>query len=211
MPERLVFEIGGRYRNRIGWYEVLDIKGDQMRIRYELDRREDSVNIRMQTRIIENISMEEERVSPHSTVSQNQRYFTTLGYLSRHGFIEAIIPPKSKNGFDRNYYRIKGRHPSAGLQGYYVHPDPDVDKWGVEMRLTFVIPSSISESDLDFGGPFTPVESPYPNKLRINNNDFCYRLLNIGFDLGENHDAAEILENIPDRHKNDFRNGLSIN
>jgi hypothetical protein len=155
--------------------------------------------------------LEEEGVSPYSDASQSQKYFTTLGYLSRHGFIEAIIPPKSKNGFDRNYYRIKGRHPIAGLQGYYVHPDLDVDKWGVEMRLTFDIPNSISESELDFGGPFTPVESPDSRKLRINNNEFCYRLLNIGFELGENHDAGEILENIPERHKNDFRNGLTIN
>ena len=211
MLERIVFEIGRRYRNRIGWYEVLNIQHEQMRIRYELNGREDDVSVRIQTRILENISLEEERVSPYSDASRNQKYFTTLGYLSRHGFIEAIIPLKSKNGFDRNYYGIKGRHPSTGIQGYYVHTDPDVDKWGVEMRLTFDIPNGISESELDFGGSFTPVESPDPKKLRINNNQFCYKLLNIGFELGENHDGAEILRNIPECHRNDFRNGLTIN
>jgi hypothetical protein len=210
MPERIAFEIGGRYRNRIGWYEVLDIRGDEMRIRYELNQREDDVSIKTQTRIVENMMREEERVTPHASPSQNQRYFITLGYLSRHSFIEAIIPPKSQAGFDRNYFRIKGRHPSAGLQGYYVHPDLHVDKWGVEMRLTFDIPSSILESDLDFGGPFTPVLSPDPGKLRINNNEFCYRLLGLGFELGENHNATEILANVPQRHKSDFQHGLTI-
>jgi len=210
MPSEIIFEIGGRYRNRFGWYEVLRINGDQMHIRYELDGREDNVSMAIQKRIVENISREEERVSPHDDISKNQTYFFTLGYICKHGFIEADIPPKSKNGFDRNYHRMKGRYPTSGLPGYYVHPDPDVDKWGVEMRLTFKIPSTISLSDLDFGG-FSPVECPgATNKLRINSNAFCYRLLAMGFELGEHHNISKVETSIPERYRAEFRSGLVI-
>lgn len=210
MPADIKFEIGGRYRNRFGWYEILEISGDRIHIRYEMDGREQTVDIKTQKRIIGNIFIEEESVSPYNDVSLNRKYFTTLGYISNHGFVEAIIPLKSKNGFDRNYFQIKGHHPSSDLQGYYLHTDPHVDKWGVEMRLTFDIPKAISLSDLNFGGPFMPVDSPESGKLRINNNELCYRLLKIGFELGGNQNVQEIEVNIPERYRIDFRKGSSI-
>jgi hypothetical protein len=43
MPNEVEFEVGGRYRNRLDWYEVLGINGDQLKVRYEneceVDRR----------------------------------------------------------------------------------------------------------------------------------------------------------------------------
>lgn len=210
MSTDIKFEIGGRYRNRSGWYEVLEISGDSIQIRYEKDGREQAVDIKTQKRIIENILIEEESISPHNDVSLNRRYFMTLGYISRHGFVEAIIPLKSKNGFDRNYFQIKACHPSSDLPGYYLHTDPFVDKWGVEMRLTFDIPKSISLSDLDFGGPFRPVDSPELGKLRINNNELCYKLLKLGFELGGSQNIQEIEMNIPEGYRLDFRKGLVI-
>ena len=99
----ITFEIGGRYRNRIGWYEVLDIIGTDLRIRYEDDHKEATVSIKTQQKIIFNISQDEMKVTPHDDTELNKRYFMTLGYLTNNGFIEAIVPPKSKHGFDNNF------------------------------------------------------------------------------------------------------------
>lgn len=210
MVQEVTFKVGGRYRNRLGWYEVLNITGDKMHIRYESDGHEDNVSLATQKRIIENITNEEKRVTPYETSSENQRYFMTLGFLVRHGFIEAIIPPKSEKGFVENYFKMKGRRPRQDNPGYYLHRDIIVNKWGIEMRLTFTIPRSINLSELDFGGAYNLVESPDPEKLRINSNELCYRLLEIGYDLGVNHDMAQIEANVPQQYRDDFKRGLSI-
>lgn len=64
MSNEFKFEVGGRYRNRLGWYEVLGINGDQLRVRYEKDGREDVLSAKLQARIIVNLSREEEFISP---------------------------------------------------------------------------------------------------------------------------------------------------
>lgn len=52
------FEVGGQYRNRNGAYEVLDIDGERMTVRYE-DGREQSVSIELQRQIWRNIRIDE--------------------------------------------------------------------------------------------------------------------------------------------------------
>lgn len=153
------FEVGGRYRNRLGWYEVLEIDGAKMRLRYESDGRNATSDIAIQQRIFFNIFAEEERVTPYHETDYNKQYFKTLGYLTKNGFIEAITPPKSKGGFDSTYYGVKGRFPQDNQAGYYLH-DPDVDKWGTEMRLTFEKPKTVVEDELAFGPSVSVVESP---------------------------------------------------
>lgn len=64
MNNEVAFEIGGQYCNRIGQYEVLGINGDQLRIRYEKNRTEDTLSMEMQKRIITNIILEGKRESP---------------------------------------------------------------------------------------------------------------------------------------------------
>jgi len=200
------FLVGGRYRNRRGWYEVLKVAKESMTVRYEQDGNQANLDPLIAARIINNMEGEDRRVSPYLEDTDNQKYFWTLGYLSNHAFIEAIIPPKSKAGFDAHYRSMKGRPPQEGQDGYYVHHDEDVDKWGVEMRLTFPIPSSRQLSDCRFPG-CEPVGSPDPDKLRVNSNAFCYRLLEIGFDLGDAHDVAVIESSIPERYRSAFREG----
>ena len=204
MPDDVIFEVGGRYRNRLGWYEVLETKRNMLKIRYESDGREDHLEMVLLKRIIQNISAEEQRVTPYDNYIKNEKYFRTLGYLCGHGFIEAIIPYKSKAGFDNTFMRIKGRLPCQDENGYYIH-NPAVDKWGVEMRLTF---TKTETSILDFGGSYTIVNSPDQTKLRINSNELCYHLLQIGFNLGEQHDASKIRANIPERFKSAFEEGI---
>lgn len=211
MAEKIIFEIGGRYRNRLGWYEVLDIQGENLYVRYESDGREDSLPIEMQQRIIFNITQEEESVTPYTgDEKRNKQYFLTLGYITNCGFIEAIIPPKSQNGFHATFRRIKGRYPQQQEDGYYLHHDPDVDKWGTEMRLTFKIPNTISVNDLEFGPEINIVESPKADELRINSNTFCWHLLSLGFELGRNHDFGAVESNIPEAFRQSYKQGRSI-
>jgi 3-methyladenine DNA glycosylase Tag len=64
MNNEVAFEIGEQYCNRIGQYEVLGINGDQLRVRYEKNRTEDTLSMEMQKRIITNIILEGKRESP---------------------------------------------------------------------------------------------------------------------------------------------------
>ena len=208
MTGQIKFDIGGRYRNRKGWYEVLEMVDDNIKVRYENNGEVENLSIGIQTRIISNITFEEESLSPYESETNNRQYFKTLGYISKKCTIEAILPPKSVAGFENNYYKIKGHTPIKS-HGYYIHDD-DLAKWGVEMRLTFPIPNSIEIDELDFGGSVTIVKSPEPDMLRINNNAFCYKLLQFGFDLGLNHDVNAIKNNIPESFKSNFQEGLAI-
>lgn len=206
----IVFEIGGRYRNRLGWYEILNIEGDKLVVRYEADGKEASLPIELQQRILFNISQEEEMVTPFSENDRNQLYFQTLGYITNNGFIEAIIPPKCRHGFDNNFQSIKGRYPRENEDGYYVHNDPNVDKWGTEMRLTVTEPRSIPPTDLEFGPGVNVVAGQKSNEIRINNNAFCWQLLNFGFNLGKDHDNGTIEGNIPEEYRGAYVAGKSI-
>jgi len=203
-----IFEVGGRYKNRLGWYEVLAITGNLLKVRYESNGREDDLEIELQKRIIRNMAFEEEKITPYADHSLNESYFRSLGFVCHSGFIEAIIPLKSKAGFDKTFLRIKGRQPRSNEPGYYVHNDPVVNKWGVEMRLTFSMPR---KSQIDFGISYVLVKSTDPTKLRINSNELCYRLLESGFNLGEIHDVEKIKSNLPDLYKASFEEGLLLN
>lgn len=207
MKNKSYFEIGGRYRNRIGWYEVLELFNDKMRIRYEHNNEEHIMtDLQILKRIWDNIQKEENLLKPHNDNCLNSLFFRTLGYLVRHSFIEAIIPLKSKEGFDNSYLRIKKKKPTLNLQGYYIHKDDNVDKWGTEMRLTF----EKTDIHLNFGGEYVFVKSPDNDQLRINSNKLCFDLLSRGFDLGGNQNIAEIESKIPADHLKDFREGLDI-
>jgi len=70
IPDEINFEIGGRYRNRKGWYEVLDIEGDSIKVRYEMDAEETTLNIEIQKRIILNISQEEAKIKVQEKVKK---------------------------------------------------------------------------------------------------------------------------------------------
>ena len=73
MTEKIKFEVGGRYKNRLGWYKVSEIKKDEIMVRYEKDGRDDNLDIEMQTRIIMNMTWEEERVSAQKNTSSKRK------------------------------------------------------------------------------------------------------------------------------------------
>lgn len=76
-----LFEVGRKYRNRDGRYEVLEINGDKMLIRYD-DGRTQRVTVRIQERIWRNMLAdredEENRAQPSTSVSRPQITFAGL-------------------------------------------------------------------------------------------------------------------------------------
>jgi hypothetical protein len=48
------FEIGGWYKNRNGWFEVIEINGDRLHIRCEKDGIEANLGMEIQKRIMAN-------------------------------------------------------------------------------------------------------------------------------------------------------------
>ena len=174
------FLIGGRYRNRIGEYEVLDIQGNHLRVRYD-DGREDTLDARIQARIIENMRLETQRISPYPSErphDRNHNFFRSIGFLAKRvTMLEAIVHPRAQDGFAETYRSIVGRNPSAGQDGYYVHA-PEADKWGNELRVTFdATEGEIAE--LDLGPDVDIVANPgAPGySWRINRNAFWWYLL----------------------------------
>ncbi len=63
MTKEPYFVAGGRYRNRQGWYEVLEIQGVKMKVRYESDGIEEVLDMETQKRIIDNMVVDERKTS----------------------------------------------------------------------------------------------------------------------------------------------------
>ena len=205
------FLIGGRYRNRLVEYEVIDILGDQLRVVYDSGR-EGRLDAVTQARIILNMEIETAALEPHTGLGaseRNSRYFTSIGFLaSRTTMMEAIVPPIAQAGFVQTYRTITGKSPQHNAGGYYVHHQ-HVDKWGNELRITFS--ASISElEELDFGPGVEPVHNPgnAGSSWRINRNVFWWQLLRLGFNMGLQQDLDEIRRRIPSEHKAEFETGI---
>ena len=207
------FLVGGRYRNRIGEYEVLDIVGNQLRVVYD-DGTEATLAADFQSRIMSNIALETATFEPYpgaGAAARNRRYFQTVGFLAtRITMMEAIVPPRAQAGFVQTYREITGNPPQVGAVGYYVH-QPQVDKWGNELRITFDA-SGLELQGLDFGPGASPVDNPglIGVSWRINNNSLWWRLLRLGFKMGNQQVLADIRDRIPHAYKGDFDNGTAM-
>lgn len=204
------FIVGARYANRRGEYEVLQIKGKAMRVRYD-DNTEQELNMDIQARIATNMALEAAQLAPYkSSEARNQQFFYSLGFLAvRVKKLEAIVPPHALNGFISNHILAKGRKPEDSQDGLYVH-EPEVSKWGCELRVTFQ--ATPEEKDaLDFGPDVDVVDDPSKPGIswRINNNGFWWRLLNFGFEMGSYQNASAIEARIPSKYREHFRQGYA--
>lgn len=202
------FVIGKRYRNRIGDYEVLDIGTDGMHLRYDDGTKQVVRNLELQERIVSNIERQTEIVAPYSGKDErNSAYFRSLGFLARRARIEAMVPLKAQHGFEEHYEELKGRLPRPGSDMYYLHTDPNTDKWGSELRMSFE--ATIDEMEaLELGPEVRVVAGMQAHEYRINNNGFIWRLFALGFCLGVNQDHSAILAELPPVHRADFEHGF---
>lgn len=205
------FVVGGRYANRKGEYEVLEIKGKIMRVRYD-DGTEQELLMDTQTRIATNMALEVARLAPYkSSEARNQQFFFSLGFLAaRATNLEAFVPEHALKGFISNYMLAKGQEPMTNQKSLYIH-EPKVGKWGCELRVTFL--ATEEEVDLlDFGPDIQVVDDPSnPNVLwRINNNGLWWRLLKFGFEMGNKQNKNAIEAYIPSKYRQQFKQGRSV-
>lgn len=207
------FLIGGRYRNRLGEYEVLDIHGNHIRVRYD-DGREDNLDAGIQARIIENMQLETRIVSPYpikAAGDRNRTFFRSIGFLAKRAtMLEAIVHPRAQGGFVETYRSVTGQNPSIGQDGYYLH-EPEADKWGNELRVTFDA-NDEEIRGLDLGPDVHIVANPSAQgrSWRINKNAFWWYLLRLGFTMGRTQDMHSITSRIPHTYSSDFGEGIRL-
>ncbi len=145
MSDEIVFEIGETYRNRLGWYTVLEKNRNTMRVRYERDGREQTLNMEDQKRIIMNISREEKDI--HLIAENRERFFFWIDKCNEH----------YRFGHDLRFYReIIGMHrKSNGLDSllndnvFYPKVRSTLEKWNMDQRgAKLVSLDSLKESIL---------------------------------------------------------------
>ena len=64
MIATIKFEVGQKYKNRMGTYEVVAIDGDAMDIRWTKKKKVTATTVRLQSRVIENIQREIAELAP---------------------------------------------------------------------------------------------------------------------------------------------------
>lgn len=210
LGKAIKFIVGGRYANRRGEYEVLQIKGNTMKVLYD-DNTEQELTIDIQAKIATNMALEAAQLAPYkSSEARNQQFFFSLGFLAAQATnLDAFVPEHALSGFISNYALVKGRKPMTNQRGLYRHK-PGVSKWGCELRVTFLATSA--EVDvLDFGPDVNIVDDPFKPGVswRINNNSLWWRLLKFGFEMGDQQDKNAIEARIPNKYRAHFRQGYA--
>jgi hypothetical protein len=179
-----------------------------MRVRYD-DNTEQELTVDMQARIATNMALEAAQLAPYkSSEARNQRFFFSLGFLAaRATNLEAFVPEHALGGFLSSYAQIKGQKPITNQRGLYIH-EPQVGKWGCELRTTFLATSEEVDA-LDLGPDVNIVDDPFKPGVswRINNNGLWWRLLKFGFEMGNQQDKNAIETRIPNKYRQHFRQG----
>jgi len=187
------FQIGGRYRNRAGFFEVLDLVGGTMTVSME-DGEVCTFDLETQFRIQKNLKKEERSLFPTGVPAENESGFiTTVGALARSADFVAEVPIKAIRGFSNSYKSATGELPQG--QGYYeLHEG--ADKWGAELRIGF--PSHMQLQPwfiLPVG--VQPAPKAQNGISRINNNSFWWHLVEyFGFQIGASQDLEIIRSRI---------------
>lgn len=203
------FVVGARYTNRRGTYEVLNVSPEGMTVRYDGGQEFNISSLDTEERIVRNVALEEKERTPFPQKdTRNHAYFQALGFLAARSRIEAIVPSKAREGFEQTYARSTGEKAVPGRDMYYLHADPKVDKWGVELRVSFLA-SDNERHAIETAMEITTVAGSEPGEHRINNNGFIWRLFQTGFRLGLEQELNRILRLVPDSFRGDFRKGAS--
>ena len=141
----------------------------------------------------------------------DNEFYEILGYLSspiRRTRLDAEVPPGKENNFEEKYEVITGTRPIPNKSNYYILHE-GVNKWGVELRIYFIItdndsvPNTIKELKVS-----PPPGSGYNS--RINKNSFIWPLIENGFRLGDNQNVEQIRNYVPVEYINSFDNSLNL-
>lgn len=137
----------------------------------------------------------------------NNKYIFTLGYLTRHATFVIDIPNKSQKSFDQKYIMIKGKEPMKDGSKYKIHKCDDT--WTYSIRVffpiegmdedLFILPPSVYENSKNDGA----------NTKRVSDNEWAWKLIGMGFDIGNFHDVDMIKDSIPENRLKHFEAGLA--
>jgi len=178
MSDEIIFEIGQTYRNRIGWYRVLEKNRNTMQVRYERDGREQTLTIDDQARILMNISREEKDILP---IAENrERFFFWIDKCNE----------QYRFGHDLSFYKdiIHMHRKSNELdsllndKAFYPKVRSTLQKWNMDQRGAKLVP-------LD-----TLKESILAHRLGLIEL-YQYKLSSISEDQ-INHEIKELLEEV---------------
>jgi len=142
------------------------------------------------------------------TTAISKKFFRTIGYLARNGCMYAFMPDKYAEVFESKYKDITGKMPD----GHVIHitkSNGELRKWGVELRISYNLPDGIESKDIELG-PFNGYVEPVAgsgHEYNINNNDFCWYLFSLGFEIGKDHEINAIIDNVPDEYVEEFKKG----
>ena len=193
------FLVGDQYFDRRGNYEVLEIQGDKIRIRYDTGQ-ELMADIKVKARIYGNILSEGRSLHPH----QSAAYFRTLGFLARSGVFHAEVPQRHQAQFEEKYRNMTGCRPVLNKDKYFpIDVVRDYDKWGPELRI--YLPD---RDDVEFPQDVKLVSGTALGTSRINNNNYWWQLVRVGFRLGTGHDVENIRASVPLDFRAEFDEGL---
>ncbi|WDK30858.1 hypothetical protein [Xanthomonas campestris] len=98
-------------------------------------------------------------------------------------FIEVEVHPEKASKFEADYYSLTGEYPVVGTG--YQHQE---NKWGMECRIYFNSGIDLSDLVSSSGVNVEQGSRPYRDerKFRINNNEFFWSLIRVGYRLGAN-------------------------
>jgi hypothetical protein len=183
------FMVGECYLDRKGTYQVLSIASDSVRVQYD-DGTQQDCDIAIKARIYANILLEQKQV--HRLLTPG--YMRFLAHLCRSGDFQAEVPGHSSGSFEQKYFLEAGSRPVAHVNGYYpISVQHQSEKWGPELRI--YLPAPPVGIDLP---PDVDLRQADGGLLRINNNNYWWSLVRIGFRLGRSHEKGKIQSSIAD-------------
>lgn len=142
--------------------------------------------------------------------AKDERFFFSLGFLAaRATRLEAFVPKHRLETFESHYAELKDRNLREREKGLYVL-EAKAHKWGYELRVTFLgTPEEVSS--LDFSSKVKILDDPSKHGVlwRINNNAFWWKLLEFGFEMGDQQKLKAIEAHIPKEYRKAFEQGYS--
>lgn len=215
-----MFELNGVYRNRIGEYTVLALKGQRMTVRYT-DGTEAELNVGIQARIWENIAAEQEARAASSRHMRQSNKDTThyIKAVSLPPGEELVFPgwqerivmvpnpemaQRIKSGDRFIYYAVEAQTFFAvvTITGEMFEANPKNHTFTTELERAAFFPTDVDATvpDLEHGVSVDSVElESYPDfgKLHIEPETF-YRISEDDFEL-----LAEALTEITEDEEED--------
>lgn len=135
-------------------------------------------------------------------VNDVHKYFM-LGYYAKYAWFKARPTARAEHSFVGDYFSMKSDSPED-KPGYGVDICPNT--WALAMHIRF--PLETAPSHICYPRDAKLIKKK--NHTLIYHTDWCWRLLDMGFDLGNHHNIEEIIAHVPDQHRSAFVSGNMI-